>query len=124
MRPSSQAEEYLARLVHCIRPAWDVAGIRAAFSDRPELDLPELIGIALAAAYDESARTPAVIRSRSHGWMDSTTTGTSRLGAMPQPPSIRELVQAPRQTAEVAKRGAELARAELRKRENEEDLAW
>lgn len=120
MRPHSGAEEYLARLVHAIRPSWTVPGIRASFTDRPDLTLAELVEVALVAAYDKSAETPGVIRARqSVGWLERPHEKTA-----PQPQRIGDVLQAPRQADDVAHRGRKLVQAEIEKARRTDDDEW
>lgn len=60
------AEKALAELVHQLRPAWDRHGILAAIHAalRPGRDLQLVAHVAVDAACDPTARTPAVITTR------------------------------------------------------------
>lgn len=106
----TEAIRHLAATIHDVRPDWNTQGIYAVLS-RDSRDIPELAAIAMDAARDPSARTPAVISTRDA----SPATHAPPTGA-PQPPSIRDVLNAPRQPDDVAKRGAALCREHLRAR--------
>lgn len=110
MANRTDAIRQLAATIHTLRPEWDVGGIRQILADdsRP---MPELIRVAMAVANDHTARTPGVIRAK-----ESDVAGIDpRPPSYPQPPPAREILTAPKQPDEVAHRGAELARKEIRK---------
>lgn len=80
------AAKALAELVHQLRPAWDRHGILAAVhaAHRPGRDLQLVAHVAIDAACDPSARTPAVITTR-----DRTTTQQPAQASQPTPADRR-----------------------------------
>lgn len=99
----------LAKVIHDIRPDWHTNGIiRVLEQDSRPVD--ELRAIAIAAASDMTARGPGVIATR-----DEPAPVLAPRPSSAQPPNVADILRAPKQSDDVAHRGAALARAEIRK---------
>lgn len=105
---------HLANVMVTVRPEWDLSGcLRILEGDsRP---LAELIATAMMVTYDKTARTPAVLRSKT-----SPVFGIDPSSRMPQYPDIRMVLAAVKQPDDVAHRGAALAREEITKAKADE----
>lgn len=104
----------LTELVHAMRPGWDRAGIYAAVHGASATrSLAQLAHVAIDAATDKTANTPAVIASRDRHWQPTL------LGN--EPPPITNVLHDPRQPDETASRGAANARQALAKARARED---
>ena len=67
----------LARFVHCLRPDWDVPGIRTAIHAARNLDSRESIAHALIAlTRRDELRTPALLASDGPHWHTGRTPET------------------------------------------------
>lgn len=110
MESRTDAIRHLALVIHAMRPEWDTGGIRTILG-RDSRPLPELAAVAMAVAADRTARTPAVINAK-----DLPVPGIDpRPGHHAQPPNAADILRAPKQPPDVAKRGAAMARAEMRR---------
>lgn len=97
----------LAKVIHDMRPNWHTNGIMRVLED-DDRPVDRLRAIALAAAQDPTARGPGVIATR-----DEPTPAAMRPPSQPLPPNIRDVLAAPKQPDEVARRGAALCREAL-----------